>query len=756
MFHRLALAAALVLAVGPAAAQEEPNPMIVFDGSGSMRGQIDGEARIETARRALSRVLSEASPAMRIGMLAHGHRTRGPCDDIETMVPIAPAVDTVPRIIAAADGMTRRGMAPLSDTVTIAAEGMGFTEQSATVVRVTDGIETCGGDPCALGRVLAARGVAFRADVVGFDMSDEEQRQVSCLAEETRGLFLAANDAGTPAAALAKTLSATPMPLPEPPPPPVVAAREVRIVLRDVAGGEVLTGRPFTAMDFLPADVVAHQGGDRLPGLRFTGTWAGGEGRMLPVQDGRRVWGEVYHPALADAALAPWFAQVRDPDPVPAPVPADMPVIGGIDTLPDGGIYAMLPSRAGESVEAAFARLFDGSADATLAEACATRPIVLHEDGLIAERIRDKASAEAGGPAFRTERYQRCEQSGPLAFCSVFARPLSPGAAEPDFDYRAEVVGGPMGSFGLRDTDLGAMAMYRDCRGDPGRFLDPMARLPDGRLIVDELLRREDRDTGRAPPQDPAPAIPQEPVPVPGAIDFAALQGAYGEVGDLASSCRNDPGYLHADGELVTWGGNWTGGQPLARMSCAPDGGCAVLAFDGDPSEIPADLRLEPAGETLRLCTGGACDVTLASCAGLLDPAEIAAMARRGWAESPAAGLDFTALGGHWAQIRAEELAYACSDGGLYVHPDGTAVAWDDPGTGLEHVLTLSCKTDGRCIVSAYGTQSPPAPAMRLQSRGPDSMQICFDDDCSLELMRCRGAVLPPSRSETMARIPGR
>ena len=203
MLRRLALAAAFSLTAAAAPAQEQPNLMIVFDGSGSMWGQIGGEAKIELARRALSQVLSEASPAMQIGMLAYGHRVRGQCSDIETMVPMGPASDTVPRIIAAANGMNPRGMTPISDAVMTAAEGMGFTEQAATIVLVTDGIETCGGDPCALGRALAAQGVDFRAHVVGFDLSDAEQRQVSCLADETGGLFLAANDAGTLAAALA-------------------------------------------------------------------------------------------------------------------------------------------------------------------------------------------------------------------------------------------------------------------------------------------------------------------------------------------------------------------------------------------------------------------------------------------------------------------------------------------------------------------------------------------------------------------------
>jgi len=247
----LALAGLAALALPPAAAaQERPNLMIVFDASGSMWGQIRGRTKIELAREALSSVLSEADAAMDIGLIAYGHRVRGQCSDIEMVVPPGPAGQTVPQILNFAGRVNPRGMTPLSESVLRAAQRLGFTEQAATVVLLTDGIETCGGDPCALGRMLAESGVDFRAHVVGFDLTDAEQRQVACLAEETGGMFLAANDAVELRDALARTLAVDP--LPEPEPEPANLPRRVDLILRDVAGGPVLTGRPFRAMEFVP------------------------------------------------------------------------------------------------------------------------------------------------------------------------------------------------------------------------------------------------------------------------------------------------------------------------------------------------------------------------------------------------------------------------------------------------------------------------------------------------------------------------
>ena len=233
---RLAAAAALLASLSlPTLAQERPNLMIVLDGSGSMWGQVDGRPKIGLAREALSSVLSEVSAGMEIGLMVYGHRVRGQCSDIEMLVPMAPAAQSVPAILGAAGRLNPRGMTPLTESVMQAAQAMGFTEQAATVVLLTDGIETCAGDPCALGRMLAQQGIDFRAHVVGFDLTDDEQRQVSCLAQETGGLFLAADAAAGLQSALAQTLAVEPAPMPEP--EPAAVPRRVDLLLRDVAGG---------------------------------------------------------------------------------------------------------------------------------------------------------------------------------------------------------------------------------------------------------------------------------------------------------------------------------------------------------------------------------------------------------------------------------------------------------------------------------------------------------------------------------------
>ena len=186
--------AALVLAVFalslPATASSRA--IVILDASGSMWAQIEGKTRIEIARDTLKEVLSGVAPDLELGFMAYGHRTKGDCADIELMVP--PAAGTADSIAGAAMSLNPRGKTPLSDAVRQAAEELKYTEDQATVVLITDGIETCEADPCALATELEAAGVDFTVNVVGFGLSKEDGATVQCLADLTGGTYISADD----------------------------------------------------------------------------------------------------------------------------------------------------------------------------------------------------------------------------------------------------------------------------------------------------------------------------------------------------------------------------------------------------------------------------------------------------------------------------------------------------------------------------------------------------------------------------------
>jgi hypothetical protein len=180
--------------------------MMILDGSGSMWGQIDGTPKIEIARDAIGRMLADWPEARSLGLMAYGHRREGDCDDIETLLSPGP-VDR-DGVTAALEGFTPRGKTPVGASVRAAAGSVGA---NGSVVVVTDGLENCGADLCALGHELAADGAGFTAHVIGFDVDDADG-QLSCLAEATGGRYLAASDA----ASLTGALQEVSAPAPEP------------------------------------------------------------------------------------------------------------------------------------------------------------------------------------------------------------------------------------------------------------------------------------------------------------------------------------------------------------------------------------------------------------------------------------------------------------------------------------------------------------------------------------------------------------
>lgn len=220
--------------------------IVVLDASGSMWGQIDGRPKLQIARDTLRSVLTTLPAGLELGLMAYGHREKGSCEDIELLVP--PAANTGPGIVAAAEAMSFIGKTPLSAAVRQAAQALDYKNRKSTVVLVTDGLETCNADPCAVGRELEQAGVDLTVHVVGFGLTEAQGRQVACLAENTGGKYIQASDASALSQALAETVAASE--------PPAASEAEIAFVVVDQQG------KPVT--DQLAFSIVPKAGGAAL------------------------------------------------------------------------------------------------------------------------------------------------------------------------------------------------------------------------------------------------------------------------------------------------------------------------------------------------------------------------------------------------------------------------------------------------------------------------------------------------------------
>jgi Ca-activated chloride channel homolog len=215
----LLLVSLLPIAVARA---ETPRPtVIVVDSSGSMSAAIGGVPRLDAARDVLGEMLAHWPAAAPVGLVAYGHRRSSDCGDIEVLAPIG-ASDTAAlgRRLAT---LRARGKTPLAASLQQAAGMLQAAGGGGTIILVTDGIETCHPDPCAVAAALRAADASLAVHVIGFAVEAKDEQQLSCMASAGGGAYRTAADADSLLATLDTAARAATAPAPEPEPAPVQA-----------------------------------------------------------------------------------------------------------------------------------------------------------------------------------------------------------------------------------------------------------------------------------------------------------------------------------------------------------------------------------------------------------------------------------------------------------------------------------------------------------------------------------------------------
>lgn len=166
----------LLVSIDPAASVFGANDAveIILDASGSMLKKQDGKRRIEIAREVLLGLTGEVIPAgTPFALRVFGHKEADSCrTDLEE--PLAP-LD-----VARVDGKLRTLQAqnlaktPIARSLELVAEDLKAVTGERIVVLVTDGEETCDGDPAAVIEALKQQGIDVRVNIVGFAIDDAD------------------------------------------------------------------------------------------------------------------------------------------------------------------------------------------------------------------------------------------------------------------------------------------------------------------------------------------------------------------------------------------------------------------------------------------------------------------------------------------------------------------------------------------------------------------------------------------------------
>lgn len=219
------------------AADAATNILFILDVSNSMWGQVDGVAKIETAKSVLSDLLGDLGPDTRVGFMAYGHRSEGDCNDIELISPVgaAPPAQLIPQLMA----LVPKGKTPIAGALTQAATAFAAGEASNNVILISDGVESCAGDPCAVAASLAAANVETRVHVVGFDIGAEERAQLECIALKGNGRYFNAGNVDEFKTAVAEVRQEAETVEPEPAPQVAQAETWTEVFRDDFDGADL-------------------------------------------------------------------------------------------------------------------------------------------------------------------------------------------------------------------------------------------------------------------------------------------------------------------------------------------------------------------------------------------------------------------------------------------------------------------------------------------------------------------------------------
>jgi len=194
------LAMVVGIAVCATATELEPtNIEIILDASNSMAETVPGGVKIEVAQKAVEQLLAILPASYNVGLRGYGHRfpqddRSRSCTDTELLSSLKPLTqENRTGITQRLTLMQPKGLTPIAYTLEHAVNDFFSMTGKNIIVLVSDGEETCGGDPLAIADYIVSLGIGLKVYVIGFDVSS--RTQLEGIAQRTGGRYYDARNA---------------------------------------------------------------------------------------------------------------------------------------------------------------------------------------------------------------------------------------------------------------------------------------------------------------------------------------------------------------------------------------------------------------------------------------------------------------------------------------------------------------------------------------------------------------------------------
>ncbi len=177
-----------------------------MDASGSMAGKLGGKSKMSIAKRESLRFLEALQKDVPVGMIVYGHKGNNnktgkaeSCSSVEWVHKLGSGKSKLQKSINALKPV---GYTPMGDALDYTLAELSKVriskknkESVPIVYLLSDGKETCGGDPVASAKALHESGVKAIVNVIGFDVGKETREQLKAISEAGGGKYFPAKDA---------------------------------------------------------------------------------------------------------------------------------------------------------------------------------------------------------------------------------------------------------------------------------------------------------------------------------------------------------------------------------------------------------------------------------------------------------------------------------------------------------------------------------------------------------------------------------
>ncbi len=160
--------------------------LFVFDASKSMKTKHGNKTRLVGAKELFYNFLDSLSKQknMQFALRMYGHTVAyppGDCKDSKLVVPFSK--NNIAQIKAKVAEAKPTGITPIEHSLTESANDFPDTKAVNMIILITDGIEECGGDPCAARQKLVEKGIVFKPFIIGIGLSPAQIKTFECVGD---------------------------------------------------------------------------------------------------------------------------------------------------------------------------------------------------------------------------------------------------------------------------------------------------------------------------------------------------------------------------------------------------------------------------------------------------------------------------------------------------------------------------------------------------------------------------------------------